>query len=175
MRITPLDVRNHPFPRRVAGYDREEVDGFLRAVAEDYESVLRQSDELRSQIAVLEARVTELAAHEALLKDTLTTAQRLSDDLKNTAVKEAEALLSEAEIKAEKVLDAAHRRAAKLAEDIREMKLVRARLAAAVRGTIETHLSLLDGLAQDMPGDDALPEVSLRGQTAAGARTGTRG
>ena len=29
MRITPLDVRNHVFPRRMNGYDREEVDTFV--------------------------------------------------------------------------------------------------------------------------------------------------
>ena len=50
-------------------------------------------------------------------------------------------MISEAEVKGEKILDAAHRRAAKLAEDIREMKALRSRLAVALRTTIETHLA----------------------------------
>ena len=74
-------------------------------------------------------------------------AQTLSEDLKRTAMKESEVLVSEAEVKAEKVLDAAHRRAAKLAEDIREMRALRGRLAAALRQTIETHLALLETLS----------------------------
>ena len=47
MRITPLDVRNHPFQRRFPGYDREEVDAFLGMVAEDYEGLAREAEGLR--------------------------------------------------------------------------------------------------------------------------------
>ena len=32
MRVTPLDLRNHRFPRRWTGYAQEEVDEFLRDV-----------------------------------------------------------------------------------------------------------------------------------------------
>ena len=149
MRITPLDVRNHPFRRRFSGYDREEVDAFLRMVAEDYEAVMRDIESQREQILKLEARVVNLTANESILQETLTTAQRLSEDLKRTSVKEAEVRIGEAEIKAEKLLAAAHRRAAKLADEIREMKHVRTRLSASVRATIEAHLGLLDGLAAD--------------------------
>ena len=85
MRITPLDIKNHPFPRRVSGYDREEVDTFLRMVAEDYEGVVAECSDLRSRIKQLEQRVQELTANERLLQDTLTSAQELAEDLKATA------------------------------------------------------------------------------------------
>lgn len=153
MRITPLDLRNHSFARRWAGYATEEVDEFLRLVAEDYETALRELEGQRDQMARLETRLEELSANEQVLQETLTLAQKLSEDLKRTAMKEAEVLVGEAEVKGEKVLEAAHRRAAALAEDIREMKQLKTRLAASVRGAIETHLRLLDGLAADPPGD----------------------
>ncbi len=157
MRITPLDIQNHVFQRRLSGYDREEVDTFLRMVAEDYEGLLREVDGLRQQVIRLEVKVDELASNEAILQSTLTTAQRLSDDLKQTATTEAEVLIGQAEIRGEKILDAAHRRAAQLSADIREMKNLRCRMAAEVRATIQTHLSLLEGLANDpSDGDDEL-------------------
>lgn len=156
MRITPLDIRKHAFPRRLSGYDREDVDGFLRMVADDYEGLLREAERLRKQVTELTAKVEQLSANESVLQETLTTAQRLSDDVKRTAVKEAELKISEAEIRAEKILGAAHRRAARLAEDIREMKALKTRLASAVRATIQTHLELLDGLAAEAPEDPAL-------------------
>jgi len=93
VRITPLDVRNHPFRRKLSGYDREEVDAFLRMVAEDYEGVLREAEGLREQVVKLETRVADLAANETVLQETLTTAQKLSEDLKRTAVKEAEVVI----------------------------------------------------------------------------------
>ena len=37
LRITPLDIRNHGFRRRLVGYDPSEIDTFLQMVAEDYE------------------------------------------------------------------------------------------------------------------------------------------
>lgn len=151
MRITPLDIRKHGFRRRISGYDREDVDAFLEMVAEDYEGLLREVDGLRQQVIRLEVTVEELASNEAILQKTLTTAQRLSDDLKQTATTEAEVLIGQAEIRGEKILDAAHRRAAQLSADIREMKNLRCRMAAEVRTTLQTHLTLLEGLVNDPP------------------------
>lgn len=146
VRITPLDVRNHVFPKRFTGYASDEVDSFLGLIADDYEDLLRESEELREKVIRLEVRVEDLASNESILQETLTTAQRMSEELKQVATKEAEVLLGEAEIRAEKVLDAAHRRASKLAGEIREMKQLRTRLSASLRSAIETHLGLLDGL-----------------------------
>ena len=162
MRITPLDIRNHDFPRRLSGYDREEVDTFLRMLAEDYEAALREAQTLRERVNQLDERVTEHAASEKLLQDTLTTAQQLSEELKQTAIKEAEIMISEAEIRGEKVLDAAHRRASRLAEDIREMKQLRGRLASAIRATIDIHLGLLSSLSESDQAEDLDPELERR-------------
>ncbi len=146
MRITPLDIRNHKFRKRFSGYASDEVDSFLSLIADDFEDLLRESEKLREKVIRLEVRVEDLASNESILQETLTTAQRMSDDLKHVAIKEAEVLIGEAEIRAEKVLDAAHRRASKLASDLREMKHLRTRLSASVRAAIETHLGILDGL-----------------------------
>jgi cell division initiation protein len=176
MRITPLEIRNHPFQRRISGYDREEVDTFLDMVAQDYEGLLRESESLREQVVRLQTRVEALASNETILQETLTTAQKLSEELKHTATREAEVMIGEAEIRGEKILDAAHRRAAKLAEDIREMKVLRTRLAAAVRAAIETHLALLEGLAEDPPDDPQLEgKVAYLTPGATGPRSGQAG
>lgn len=156
MRITPLDIRNHVFPRAFSGYARVEVDAFLNMVSDDYEALVRESQALRERVIRLEVQVERLSSNEAILQETLITAQQLSEDLKRTAVKEAETVIGEAEVKAEKVLDAAHRRATRLAGDLREMKQLRTRLAASVRATIDTHLGLLDALAKDPPEEPAL-------------------
>jgi cell division initiation protein len=146
VRLTPLDIQNHRFQSRLRGLDPVEVESFLQLLSEDYESLLRERDGLEEKVHRLEARVADLAANELALQRTLVSAQTLSEDMKKTATREAEVLLSEAEVKAEKVLAASHRRAAKLAEDIREMKMLRTRLGATLRQTIETHLALIDTL-----------------------------
>ena len=175
MRITPLDLRNHAFPRRITGYACQEVDDFLRMVAEDYESALRDLEKQREQLLRLEAKLEQLTANEQVLQDTLTTAQKLAEDLKRTAIKEAEVIVGEAEIKGEKVLDAAHRRAATLAEDIRAMKQLKGQLSASVRAGIETHLSLLESLAAEAPEDPYLEgKVSYLSKIRSEAKVGVR-
>jgi cell division initiation protein len=161
MRITPLDLRNHRFPRRMAGYDREEVDAFLQVAAEDYEAALRRVEQQAARIRELEQRIEDLSANEKIVQNTLATAQKLSEDLKRTAVKEAEVIVGEAEIRGEKVLEVAHRRAAKLSDDIREMKMLKTRLAAAVRAAIEMHLGLLETLAAEPPEEPGAPIRSV--------------
>lgn len=156
MRLTPLDIQSHHFARGLRGYACDEVESFLRLVAEDFESLVRENERQRDRIHELEARVEQMGAREETLRATLMTAQEVSEDLRRTAAKEAEVLLAEAEVKAEKVLDAAHRRVAKLAEDIREMRQLRTRLGASVRAAIETHLSLLEGLTGDLPEEPLL-------------------
>ena len=156
MRFTALDIRNHTFQRAWSGVARDEVEAFLAIVSEDYEDLVRTSESLREQVVRLETQVEELSSNETILQETLTTAQRLSEDLKNTAISEAKVVLGEAEIKAEKVLDAAHRRTSKLAGDLRQMKNIRSQLAGSIRSTIDTHLELLNTLAKDPESDPSI-------------------
>jgi cell division initiation protein len=158
MRITPLEVQNHHFSRRFTGLDPDEVQTFLRMVAEDYESLMRENEVLVEKALRLEGRVEELAADERILRETLVSAQAMSEDMRQSAVREAEVLLSEAEVRAEKILDASHRRAARLAEEIREMRSVRARLAMALRASIESHLNLVDNLEKATDEEDPIAE-----------------
>jgi cell division initiation protein len=158
VRLTALDIQNHEFASRWRGLDPAEVETFLRLVAEDFEALVRETGTLRERVRGLEAEVADLSSNEHALRKTLVTAQALSEDLKRTAVKESELMISEAEVKGEKILDAAHRRAAKLAEDIREMKALRSRLAVALRTTIETHLALLDTLTEAPSEEDPVLE-----------------
>jgi len=168
VRLTPLDIQNHHFAQRLRGFDPEEVQSFHRMVAEDFEGLIRESERLRERIRELEARVEEMGGREELLRQTLVTAQAVSEDLRRTAAKEAEVMLAEAEVRAEKLLDAAHRRVAKLAEDIREMRTLRVRLGASVRSAIETHLSILDGLTGELPDDPVLDgKVAFLAQASA--------
>jgi cell division initiation protein len=148
MRITPLDVRNQHFRRRLSGINPDEVESFLALVSEDYAGLVRENEGQVERIRQLEKRVDQLVADERLLKETLLTAQAMTADLRQAAIKESEILVGEAEVKAEKILDAAHRRAAKIGEEIREMSGMRTRLTEALRTTLQTHLALVDGIAE---------------------------
>lgn len=165
MRMTPLDVQSHKFAHRLRGYDPEEVEAFLRIVSEDYEGLVLETASQADRIRRLEARLEELSAQEDLLKETLVSAQAMTEELRRTAEREAELRLAEVEVRAEKILDASHRRAARLAQDIREMRALRSRLAESFRSAAETHLSLLETLEAD-PEQDPLIQGLVEGTVA---------
>jgi cell division initiation protein len=158
MRITPLEVQNHQFARRLSGYDPEEVGTFLHMVADDYEKVVRENARMKDRIYQLEKRIDELASGEKILRSTLVSAQDMAEKLRETAVAESEVLLSTAESRAEKIMDASHRRAARLGEEVRELKGLRTRYATALRSTINTHLSLIDHLENEP--DEQIPHLT---------------
>lgn len=153
MRMTPVDVQSHQFAHRLRGYDPDEVDAFLRIVSEDYESLVRETESQSDRIRRLESRVEELSAQENLLKETLVSAQAMTQELRASAQREADLRLAEVEIRAEKILDASHRRAARLGQDIREMRGLRTRLGEALRSAAETHIALLETLETDAEDD----------------------
>lgn len=154
MRMTPLDVQSHQFATRFRGFDPDEVMAFLRIVSEDYEGLVRETESQSDRILRLETRIEELSAQEHLLKETLLSAQAMTEEMSRTAEREAELRLAEVEIRAEKILDASHRRAARLAQDIREMRALRSRLAESLRSAAQTHMALLDTLEADPAEDD---------------------
>jgi cell division initiation protein len=155
MRMTPLDVQSHQFASRFRGYDPDEVEAFLRIVSEDYEGLVRETEGQSNRIRRLESRVEELSAQEQLLKETLVSAHSMTQEMGRTAERAAEVRLAEVEVRAEKILDASHRRAARLAQDIREMRALRSRLAESLRSVAETHIAILETLESD-PEQDPL-------------------
>jgi len=108
MRISPLDIRQQQFTvKMLRGFDPHEVDAFLDDVAEDYEAVLRENALLKEQLITLEERSRGVADREKAIQDTLVATQRLGDEMKAAARREAELHMREAELHGEKVLEGA--------------------------------------------------------------------
>src|SRR5215212_1203433 len=97
MRIAPLDLRQQRFKQGFRGFDQTEVVAFLTEAADDYEHALREIDRLRQDLARMESLLTDHREREANLRNTLMTAQRLSDELKEAAQNEARMIVREAQ------------------------------------------------------------------------------
>ena len=166
MRMTPLEIHTHRFRRRISGLDGQEVEAFLRMVAEDYESVLLENESFKDRLHRLEQDIKSLRDQETLLKETLLSAQCLTEEMRQTAVRETEVLIGEAEIRAEKIIDAAHRRAHQIAESIRELKGMRGGIAEGLRTAIQTHLQLIERLETDAEDGESLVDGIVDGKVA---------
>jgi DivIVA domain-containing protein len=101
MNVSPLDLRQHRFNSRFRGFDKIEVTALLTAVADDYETALRETDRLRQEVARMEAVLSEHRENEKNLRSTLMTAQKLSDDIKANAGAEADRIVRDADNRAQ--------------------------------------------------------------------------
>ena len=140
MRLTPLDIRQQQFRVRLfRGFDPQEVDAFLEDVAEDYESVLKENGLLREQLNALEERSRGLADREKALQDTLLATQRLAEEMKESARREAQLIMREAELRGDKFVEDLRAEEAHLRSAINELKRARRQVAEDLRATLERY------------------------------------
>jgi cell division initiation protein len=155
VRITPMDIRQQQFTVKMfRGFDVQEVNAFLEDVAEDYEAQLKENALLKEQLQVLEERTRGIEDREKVVQETLVTTQRLADEMKENARREAAVLMREAEVKSDRALESARIEEARILNEIFTLKRERRRLAESLRGTIEMYQRMID---QDLAsgGDDS--------------------
>ncbi len=49
MKLTPLDIQQWEFKVRVRGYDRQEVQAFLRSVSQAVEQLVKENTQLKER------------------------------------------------------------------------------------------------------------------------------
>jgi cell division initiation protein len=146
MRLSPLDIRQQQFTVRMfRGFDPQEVDAFLEDVAEDYEAALRETTLLKEQLGALEERSRGLAEREKALQDTLLTTQKLAEDMKEAARREAQLLVREAELRGEKMLEEIRAEEASIRADIKGLRRIQRQLVEDLRSTLDRYSRLISG------------------------------
>jgi cell division initiation protein len=137
MRISPMDMRQQRFRSALRGYDRTEVVAFLTEAADDYEHAMREIDRLRADMMRVEALLVEHRQRESTLRDTMLTAQRVSEDLKESAQTEAKLIIREAQGRADLLLQKAQSRLEELDRDINELRLRRRDTEGSLESAIQ--------------------------------------
>jgi cell division initiation protein len=144
MNVTPLDLRQQKFKTAIRGYDRGEVDALLAEVADDYEGALRDADRLRQEVARLESALAEHRSEEKSLKNTLVSAQRIADGLRDSAHQDAQRLVKEAEARADSLVQRAQVRLEELQREIDGLKSRRRETETSVEAIINALKNTLD-------------------------------
>lgn len=161
MNLTPLDITQKQFRRALRGFSREEVEGFLAMVASEFEALVRENNSLREENQRKADEVKEFHSRERVLQETLVTAQRASEDIREASRREAQITLSDAELQAEKIVQGAHARFLKIVDDINELKRQRVQLESGIRMVVESHLKLLEAFREPAR-EEAVPLISSR-------------
>jgi cell division initiation protein len=167
-RLTAMDIDKREFTRRMRGYDPDEVQLFLRAIAEEIERVNLESATFREENGALKQRLDDFKDRERTLQETLVTAQLMSQDLKDRSRAEADLLVKEARFKAERLLEQAQDQLQALENEIGRLRLEKGAFENRLRAAIEEHLSLLDLRKQEKADIDNLRFLRRRSTTDVG-------
>ena len=116
--ITPMDIHNKTFSKKLRGYADDEVNSFLEEVANDYERICREHREMEEQMDSLKSRLAHYEKMEATMSSTLVMAQETAENVKTTAKKEADVIVREAQNKAAQIVAGAEAARRKMNADV---------------------------------------------------------
>jgi cell division initiation protein len=134
--VTPLDMRQPRFATALRGFDKDDVTTFLQEAAEGFDHVLRENERLRMEIVGLETSLRHYRDQEATLKATLLGAQKIADDMRENAQREAERLLREAEGRVELMMQKAQAKTEDIEREIDGLYLKRREAETSLEATI---------------------------------------
>lgn len=147
--LDKIDLIDRRFPKSLLGYCRDDVD---RLVAEAAETIGRQAEEkmaLARTVEMLRRELGECRAREATLRDTLLTTQKIVEELKAGARREAERILADARDRARAMIGEAEERTAALGREVDALRRRKAALGARFRGMLLASLDLLEAEARE--------------------------
>ena len=144
MKISPMDIQQQQFKgKMLGGLDADDVDAFLQSVAGEMEELLRENGELKERLNRNATAMAEMEARESQLRETMLAAQRISEEMKASAQKEAQLLVSEAELKGERILADAEKKLVELSGQIQELKREKVQFESGFKGMLDTYYKLL--------------------------------
>jgi cell division initiation protein len=143
-RVTAMDVESQEFPRKMRGYDPEQVQMYLRSVAEEIERLQLENGRMREEAGGLRSELKDLREREQTLQQTLVAAQKMAEEMKERAREESDLVVKQARLQAEQITHQAQDVLLQLEADITRSKLERERLERGLRGVIDQHGALLD-------------------------------
>lgn len=141
--LTPLDIQKQQFQRSMRGYNLDEVRAYLHLVAEEVERLVKETERLTLENGALREEMADYAEREHILKETLLSAQKVSEEMRLNARKEAEVIVKEAELRADRMIGHAMSRLSELEKSIQDLKIERKAARNKLQSVLETFQQLL--------------------------------
>jgi cell division initiation protein len=156
-----MDIQRQAFGRRLRGLDADEVRAYLNIVAEEVAALQMERDRLHHEVQEVRSLLEEHRQRETILKNTLLMAQRVSEEIKENARKQADTVIKEAEIQSDHLVELAQSRAHEVERGILDLRAHRTALRTDVRALITRLTRILD-LQEEVEVEDNLRFLKRR-------------
>jgi len=141
MGLAPTEIRHIPIGRGFWGYRRGVVERLLDEIADSYENIWRERADLADRVEHLEEELQRHREVEALLRQTLGSAEAAVEEQREQARRNAELVVSEAHAEARRITFAATSERERLLAEVRRLReMLRTALATVdeIHGADET-------------------------------------
>ena len=147
--ITPKEIQTKQFSKVMRGYKDEEVDMFLDLITLDLEQLLKENEELKSQVADLQRKVDGYQSTDSEAEKLLKQAQELMRDISSSADKRAQLAVRNAGLEADSIIREARERAARIDEENKRVRQSAENFKERYRRLLEDELAKLDTAANE--------------------------
>jgi cell division initiation protein len=143
MSLNPAQIREVDLRRRfLGGYRRDAVNQLLTDIADSFEAVWRERGDLAERVHALDTEADKHRELEGLLRSTLVSAERASQEMKAQARRESDLIVQEAHAEGRRTRFEANAEKQRLEE-----------AARTVRALLQTALESLDGRPAEGEGE----------------------
>jgi len=155
--IRPVDIRRKEFNSGFRGYDANQVDDFLDAVADEFERNYTENQRMREEVSSLRDRLQQFEDLEGSIRAALVHAEQASNDLRRAATSEAEAMrqsaqreadftIREAQTRSHQMLADSSVRIERVQESYEALQEAKRSFANDFRHLLKTHMDMMDNM-----------------------------
>lgn len=142
--LTPLDIHNKSFKKSMRGYDVDEVDEFLDEIIKDFETLYKENLEIKEKLQQYKDNLGKYKEMEDTLQSTMVLAQKMAEESKKNADKEAELIIKEAGQKAEEIVRGAHVETAEMSNRLNLLKVHEKQLVVKLKTFLKAQLEMVE-------------------------------
>ena len=154
LKITPLDIKKQDFRKVMRGYDPIEIETFLEMVAEEFESLIKQKNNLSDDVLKLKTQLSDYQEVEKTFKESLMNAQQTMNQSRENSKREATLIIKEAEVRAEQIIENAKKQLINMKNELMIIKAQKDSFAKRLHHLLESQLELIKVLEIDDIGYD---------------------
>lgn len=141
--LTSIEIRNQQFDGKMRGYNKEQVDTFLKDVAQSVEALTKENKELKEELDWALKRLDNYEEMQESLNKSILVAQDAADQLKSNSVKEANVIVTDAQNQADMMIREAVSEVNSINHEMRELKKRSRAFKQKLQIMVESQLELI--------------------------------
>ncbi|UCH27115.1 MAG: DivIVA domain-containing protein [Trueperaceae bacterium] len=151
MKLSPLDIQHMEFATSVNGFNKKQVRSFLERIANERQELLREIQSIREELQKRELRIEDLQTTEMDLKRAVIAAERIGNEVKESAKREANLILKEADRLKEDIIRDAEAKLKEARSELANLERQNRLFREQFRGMLHAYERSLDNLPAKVP------------------------